>query len=254
MARADDLCGCLPAVAACLSAKGVGRLRAAGREVGRETEPLAAALVREAIAATGACPATLAHYVGILGKGAERHSVLLLRRRWLLQIDEETKFSQWRTDSAVARLMIGVSMDACDLFATLKRAFLASQVPALESSNAIARWMHVLGAVEEQDLVQARLLGREAWGALAPLVTEDNLIWVVQTAHFVDGLPELPGWLLVDGGPRAAQLLGWLRELEARLRREPQLGRYGPAGDISQVRARHVAQIVPRVTVEEQPV
>mmetsp|Transcript_52524 Transcript_52524/g.139937 ORF Transcript_52524/g.139937 Transcript_52524/m.139937 type:complete len:253 (+) Transcript_52524:951-1709(+) len=198
-----------------------------------------------AAAATGAGAGARLHYAEVLGEGAEGAAVLLHRRRWLLEVDEATRFSQWRTETAVARLMNGVSVDAGDLFAALKRAFLASQVACLADGKGVAQWMHVLGAVEEQDPVQARALAGEAWRALAPALAEETLIWAVQTAHFVEALPELAGWLLVAGGPSEERLRGWLRRLEARLRKEPLLGRYGPAGDSSQVRARHLAQILP---------
>ena len=52
-------------------------------------------------------------------------------REWLVSVDNSTQFGQWRTQTAVARLMTGVSLDGGDLFAAVKRAFLASQVPRL---------------------------------------------------------------------------------------------------------------------------
>ncbi|CAK0852824.1 unnamed protein product [Prorocentrum cordatum] len=227
---------------------GQGRLRATGRELGAQAAPIAAALCREALAATGAGAGARLHYAEVLGEGAEGAAVLLHRRRWLLEVDEATRFSQWRTETAVARLMNGVSVDAGDLFAALKRAFLASQVACLADGKGVAQWMHVLGAVEEPTAgprAGPGAGGRGVEGAGAGAGGGETLIWAVQTAHFVEALPELAGWLLVAGGPSEERLRGWLRRLEARLRKEPLLGRYGPAGDSSQVRARHLAQILP---------
>mmetsp|Transcript_63449 Transcript_63449/g.185513 ORF Transcript_63449/g.185513 Transcript_63449/m.185513 type:complete len:151 (-) Transcript_63449:15-467(-) len=140
--------------------------------------------------------------------------------------------------------MNGVTLDGSDLFSALKRSFLASQVPALAEAPGTVRWMHVLGAAEEQDPVQARALAREAWGALAHKLTQENVLWAAQAAHFADALGGLCGWLLVDGGPGPPELLAWLRGLEGRLQDMPAVGRYGPAGDSSQLRARHVARLV----------
>jgi len=168
---------------------------------------------------------------------------ILKERRRLVGVDNATRFAQWRTETAVARLMTGVPMDGGDLFATLKRTFLASQVPDYSKVTPVVHWMHVLGAVEEQDPVQAKLQGREAWQSLAHSVTKDSLLWALQTAHFVDAFNEFPNWLLVDGGPTADELVEWLEALEQRLQVEPASGRYGPAADSSQLRGRHVAKI-----------
>ena len=115
---------------------------------------------------------------------------LLQKRRLLLKVDQATQFGQWRTQTAVARLMTGVSMDGCDLFSAVKRAFLASQVPLLAKNQHVILWMHVLGALEEQDPIQSKVLAEEAWGSLWEEVDAENdpsvlLLWL-QTVHFVN--------------------------------------------------------------------
>lgn len=180
------------------------------------------------------------HYREVLG--ASDAMLLLARRRWLCDVDEATKFSQWRTESPVARLMHGVRMDDGDLFSALRRAYLASQVPALAERPGVAEWMHVLGALEEQDPVQAVLLSGEAWRPLAAAMSEQTLLWAVEAFHFVDGLESLAEWLVGEGGMGGPELLTWLTALVQRLEREPTAGRYGPAGDTQQVRARHLAE------------
>ena len=98
---------------------------------------------------------------------------ILLRRQLLIDVDEATQFGQWRTQTAVARLMTGVSLDGTDVFAAVKRAFLASQVLSLSRAKHVVSWMHVLGALEEQDPLQAKRLAAEAWEALAGHVFDE---------------------------------------------------------------------------------
>lgn len=166
---------------------------------------------------------------------------LLCRRRWLGTVKEMTQFSQWRAETAVVRLMHGVDLDGKDIFAALRRAFLASQVPVLAKMEGVASWMHVLGAVEEQDPLQAKALAREAWAVLA--VTEESLIWLVQTAHFVDDIQDLRTWF-EECGLDLCETRPWLEALKRRLEAAPALGRYGPVGDSSQLRARHLSKAI----------
>ena len=189
--------------------------------------------------------------------------------------------------------MTGVSMDGTDLFAAVKRAFLASQVPVLAKNEHVVLWMHVLGALEEQDPIQSKLLAAEAWEALASQLGEDDrsfetkenrsknalnsiehieykheynswpaakdpldaikllpssLLLCVQTAHFVNALDHLETWLCHESGPSTGQLYHWLKLLEEQLEVAPTLGRYGPSGDSSQLRSRHVAKIHERIS------
>eukprot|EP00435_Cladocopium_sp_Y103_P000272 s4626_g1.t1 len=181
----------------------------------------------------------------------------------------------------VARLMTGVSLDGTDVFAAVKRAFLASQVPSLAKNESVVKWMHVLGALEEQDPLQSKLLAAEAWEALAAQVSDELeindglcdtnatvvegrndgfyevelpnlpsllLLWL-QTVHFVNALDDQPDrWLRSDScGACAGQLYRWLQILEKHLELSPTLGRYGPSGDSSQLRSRHVARIHERM-------
>jgi len=244
----DLLFGCHSAIlAALLPARLLGSLRVADRTAHSEFTPAATALCRSALDHVVPDAAVREHYRGILGP-LDSPMLLMSRRRWLLAVDEATQFSQWRTETAVARLMNGVSMDGGDLFAALKRSFLASQVPNLASSPIVVRWMHVLGAVEEQDPVQAKLLAAEAWTELAGTVDGESLVWVLQAAHFVDSLSDIGSWLLDDGRHEASTLLAWLQALERMLKETPSAGRYGPAGDSSQLRARHVSAVVRDVT------
>mmetsp|Transcript_25696 Transcript_25696/g.80099 ORF Transcript_25696/g.80099 Transcript_25696/m.80099 type:complete len:256 (-) Transcript_25696:41-808(-) len=243
-AAEELLLGChTAAVVGCLHPRCLGSLRAAGHGASLALTPHTVRLCREALERSVKDSAARVHYREILGT-EEDPIAFMCRRRWLLVVDEATRFSQWRTETAVARLMTGVPLDGDDLFAALKRTFLASQVASLADAPGTVRWMHVLGAVEEQDPVQAKVLAREAWGALAHTVTAENVLWAVQAAHFADALGCLCGWLLVDGGPAPARLLAWLRALGERLQDAPAAGRYGPAGDSWQVRARHVATVV----------
>jgi len=165
-------------------------------------------------------------------------------REWLVSVDQTTQFGQWRTQTAVARLMTGVSLDGGDLFAAVKRAFLASQVPRLAGNSAVILWMHVLGALEEQDPIQSKLLACEAWEGLARF---DNFLWVCQTAHFVNAIDEMDRWMLVQGGPSIAELLHWFNVLEQQLQDSPLTGRYGPAGDPSQLRSRHLTKLMQKL-------
>jgi len=246
-AASELLIGChSAAIAVFLPARCTGSLRAAGRGACAELAPHVTDRCSQALQQAVPDAAARAHYCALLGS-PDGALALLGRRRWLLEVDAATQFSQWRTETAVARLMNGVALDGSDLFSALKRAFLASQVPKLAGSPCVVKWMHVLGAAEEQDPVQAKLLSSEAWGALAHAVTEENVLWAVQAAHFADALEGLSSWLLVSGGPSASELLVWLRRLERRLRDSPAQGRYGPAGDSSQLRARHVAGLVERL-------
>ena len=81
--------------------------------------------------------AARAHYQELFGTcEVER---LLDMRKWLAAVDGATQFGQWRTQTAVARLMTGVALDGRDLFAAVKRAFLASQVPRLAASPQVGR-------------------------------------------------------------------------------------------------------------------
>lgn len=179
------------------------------------------------------------HYQELLGVSTPME--LLCRRRWLNDVVNATQFSQWRTETAVARLMHGVHIDGRDLFAALRRAFLASQVPLLARADSVVNWMHVLGAVEEQDPMQRKVMAGEAWAAMSQVVTEETLIWPVQTAHFVDG--GLKAWF--EGSDLdLCELRSWLQGLQSRLEATPALGRYGPAGDSSQVRPRHLSRLI----------
>lgn len=206
---------------------------------------------------------------------------ILSMRQLLIDVDQATQFGQWRTQTAVARLMTGVSLDGTDVFAAVKRAFLASQVPSLAKNESVVKWMHVLGALEEQDPLQSKLLAAEAWEALAAQVSDELeindglcdtnatvvegrndgfyevelpnlpsllLLWL-QTVHFVNALDDQPDrWLRSDScGACAGQLYRWLQILEKHLELSPTLGRYGPSGDSSQLRSRHVARIHERM-------
>ena len=222
------------------------------------------------------------HYQQLFNSADENQ--LLCMRQWLVNVDESTQFGQWRTQTAVARLMTGVSMDGTDLFAAVKRAFLASQVPVLAKNEHVVLWMHVLGALEEQDPIQSKLLAAEAWEALASQLGDDrsfetkenrsknalkheynswpaakdpldaikllpsSLLLCVQTAHFVNALDHLETWLCHESGPSTGQLYHWLKLLEEQLEVAPTLGRYGPSGDSSQLRSRHVAKIHERIS------
>lgn len=231
-------------VATCLSPPCLGCLRLASRGVRAELNSYIAAICHKALEA--AVPAELArdHYREVLG--VSEAIAVLSRRRWLQQAIAATTWSQWRTETAVARLMIGVRVDESDLFSALKRAFLASQVPSLANSPGVVRWMNVLGAVEEQDPLLMKLLAREAWEAVIGEVgvASQTLLWVVQHAHFVAALDDVGSWLLVKGGPSIEELTGWLQSLKQRLEENPSAGRYGPPGDTSQVRATHVSRIM----------
>lgn len=194
-------------------------------------------------------PAVRAHYAEILG--VHEPAQLLERRGWLLAKSSATLHSQWR-EMAVARLMQCSEVDGTDLFCALKRAHLASQVPELAEQPGVICWMHVLGALEEQDPIQAKLLARDALGSLASSTTEANLVWMVQAAHFVDALPEFSCWMMAAAGqdagalcPDAHTLVTWLEALLARLVEEPLFGRYGPPGDPYQVRPRHLRAALP---------
>lgn len=206
---------------------------------------------------------------------------ILLRRQLLIDVDDATQFGQWRTQTAVARLMTGVSLDGMDVFAAVKRAFLASQVVSLSRKKHVVSWMHVLGALEEQDPLQAKRLAAEAWEALAGLVFDELdkhdrneaapaapaalrrqdatatgealpvpsllLLWL-QTVHFVNALDDQPYlWLRPSCSGSCRQLYRWLQILEKHLELLPTLGRYGPSGDSSQLRYRHVARIHERM-------
>ncbi|CAE7355940.1 unnamed protein product [Symbiodinium natans] len=185
------------------------------------------------------------HFRELFGCCDDQH--LLCMRQWLVSVDNSTQFSQWRTQTAVARLMTGVSLDGADLFAAVKRAFLASQVPRLAGNPAVILWMHVLGALEEQDPIQSKLLACDAWESLAGQVSQENFIWVAQTAHFVNAIDELDRWMVVAGGPSLTQLLKWFKILEQQLQDSPVSGRYGPAGDSSQLRSRHLAKMMQKL-------
>ena len=231
------------------------------------------------------------HYQQLFNSSDENQ--LLCMRQLLVNVDESTQFGQWRTQTAVARLMTGVSMDGTDLFAAVKRAFLASQVPVLAKNEHVVLWMHVLGALEEQDPIQSKLLAAEAWEALASQLGENDdrsfetkenrskntlnsmediqykqennswpakdpldaikllpssLLLCVQTAHFVNAMDHLETWLCHESGPSTGQLYHWLKLLEEQLEMAPTLGRYGPSGDSSQLRSRHVAKIHERIS------
>mmetsp|Transcript_82957 Transcript_82957/g.216169 ORF Transcript_82957/g.216169 Transcript_82957/m.216169 type:complete len:254 (-) Transcript_82957:46-807(-) len=235
----------LVAISGFLNVQVVGRLRATSRSMGAD---LALHMETSALQAweSIAGPLTNAHYQELFG--SSQIVKLLCQRRCLYNVNAATQFSQWRTETAVARLMQGVDLDAGDLFSCLRRACLASQLCGLEKTLPVVHWMHVLGAVEEQDPVQAKLLAGEAWRAMAPLVTKQTVLWPVQTAHFVDDLCSLGHWLLRakdgSGGPDAPELLSWLGALACQLETTPALGRYGPAGDTSQVRARHLTKLM----------
>ena len=154
--------------------------------------------------------------------GCSNDQALLCMRQWLVSVDSSTQFGQWRTQTAVARLMTGVSLDGADLFAAVKRAFLASQEPRLAGNEAVVLWMHVLGALEEQDPVQSKMLAHEAWESLAGQVRQENFLWVAQTAHFVNAMDEVSSWMVVAGGPTKSELLAWFNFLDKQLQDFPQ--------------------------------
>lgn len=180
-----------------------------------------------------------ANYREILGTPLPRE--LVRRRGWLSSVVRTTELSQWQTVSDVLRLMHQVDLDATDLFAALRRTFLASQVAALAENAGVVHWMHILGAVEEQDPLQSKLLAREAWAAMG--VTQESLLWAVQTAHFVDDVIGLGSWFS-ESGLEPQKLQAWLQALQVELSARPALGRYGPAGDSQQVRPRHLTRLI----------
>jgi len=227
-------------VATCLSPPCLGYVRLGNRSVRAAVQPHVLAIVSEALEAVVPNATAREHYRQILD--VENAMAILTRRRWLQEVNAATTFSQWRTETAVARLMIGAEMDGFDFFSALKRAFLASQVPALATTPGVIRWMNVLGAAEEQDPVQMRLLAREAWEAVVGEtgLAEEAVLWVVQHAHFVDALDDAGGWLMVRGGPSHEEVTAFLEALKKRLEEAPSAGRYGPPGDPSYVKAMHV--------------
>eukprot|EP00931_Biecheleriopsis_adriatica_P122681 TRINITY_DN97692_c0_g1_i1.p1 TRINITY_DN97692_c0_g1~~TRINITY_DN97692_c0_g1_i1.p1 ORF type:complete len:261 (-),score=64.38 TRINITY_DN97692_c0_g1_i1:39-821(-) len=237
-AQADVVLQCLPD--SC-----VGCLRATGHSLSTELQPHIARRLQSAWQQLVPSAAARSHYEEILGCCED--GLLLYRRRWLVGVDKATQYDQWRTPTAVARLMNGVSLDGGDLFAALKRAFLASQVPELAEHKSVVCWMHVLGAVEEQDPIQSKIFSGEAWEALASQLTQETAHWPLQTAHFVDALGDFEKWLLVENGPSAAKLTQWLEKTAVQMEQSPIFGRYGPAGDSSQLRPRHVARIIARL-------
>lgn len=228
------LCSCL--AAPCLSA-----FRVASQGCHCEITPCAVAQSEQELQNTVADEAVRQHYRELLG--VDDAIRLLHRRQWLLSVDASTTYAQWRTHTAVARLMNGVPLDGVDLFAALRRAYLASQVPALADSAGVVRWMHVLDAVEETDPVQAQHYAAEAWRALAHTVTAHSFLWAAQTAHFLSSMSDLHKWLLADEGIDAQKLHSLLEALEGRLESTPSFGQYGPKYDSHILRARHVAKL-----------
>ncbi|CAE8715003.1 unnamed protein product [Polarella glacialis] len=229
-----------------LSHQAVGFIRTAGVAFREETAPLWTSACHSAFREAVKDPCARCHYQDLLGSTDE--ATLLRRRKSLLDIDNLTQLDQWRTHTAVARLMNNVPLDGRDLFAALKRVFLASQIKELEESPCVILWMHVLGAVEEQDPVQSKRLAAEAFEALASSITLENIHWPVQAAHFVDAMTVVDEWLpAASGGPSLSDLADWLHTLMERMQDEPSLGRYGPAGDTMQLRPRHLQQLVTRL-------
>ena len=161
----------------------IQRLRATSRSLCNDAEPHLRLRSRAFLEKMVPDAAARMHYQEIFESSDENS--LLLMRQWLVNVDDATRFGQWRTQTAVARLMTGVSMDASDLFAAVKRAYLASQVPCLSNKKHVVLWMHVLGALEEQDPIQSKLMAAEAWEALATEIKEHTVLWVIQSAHFV---------------------------------------------------------------------
>jgi len=215
--------------------------------------------------ARASCAEISPHIIAVCGrlldeavpdKAAQEHLRILLdvsdvravlhRRRWLLDMDAATTYKQWKTERpSTAQMTNGVSLDGGDLFAALKRTLFASKVPALSETPAVVHWMHVLGAIEEQDIG----LAAEAWAELAPTLSKDNLVWVVQSAHFMDAIDNVggwlsEGWLSTAGGPSNEEVAEWLQALESRLKMSPGQGRYGPESNSSQLRARSVAKLI----------
>lgn len=230
----DVVARCLPYVSLC-------NLCAVSTSIRRDLAPSVDIVCRDLWESIVASSLVRAHYCDILE--VSRPMELLVRRRWLSSLVEKTQETQWRTATAVSRMMNGVSLDGSDLFASLRRAFLASQVPELERVESVANWMHVLGAVEEQEQMYAKELAREAWVGMAGIAIEENLIWLVQTAHFVDDICGMQSWF-EEAGMDLSMCRGWLEVLQRRLEAKPALGKYGPAGDPQQVRARHLSKLI----------
>lgn len=181
---------------------------------------------------------------------------LIIRRRWLCEWIEASETLRWAMtqgnrcslqQATVIRLVHGSHLDHGDLFASLRRAYLASQVPALAQLNGVIGWMHILGSVEEQDSFQAKLLAKEAWACMAQTLTEETFIWAVQTAHFLDDVAGLATWF-EDSGLDLRELGRWLATLQRNLEATPALGKYGPAGESSQFRARHFSRVIRELT------
>lgn len=227
-------------VARMLEPQCMGRLLVTGRTLHEELAPYVALVCFQTWNGLVADVAVQAHYAEILD--ASDPATLLERRAWLQQVDAETLSAQWR-QVAVNRLVQRSSLDGVDLFSALKRAYLASQVPSLMQLPAVVCWMHLLGAIEEQDQAEAKRLMAEALEPLARGTTERNLIWRLQAAHFVDALPALAG-CLVGAGVDAGELHAWLETTAAKLADNPSLGRYGPAGDPYHVRSKHLRAIL----------
>mmetsp|Transcript_15862 Transcript_15862/g.55186 ORF Transcript_15862/g.55186 Transcript_15862/m.55186 type:complete len:251 (+) Transcript_15862:37-789(+) len=234
------------ATARCLEPLALGRLRAAGRGVAADLSTHARVIIDEVLTTSVPDPLARLHYEEMFGSCVPG---ILLRRRWLLEIDSATQHHQWRAESSVARLMQGVNLDGGDFFCSLRRAYLAAQVPSLAKSVVVVHWMHILGAVEEQDPVQAKWMSQQAWREVASSITAETVLWCVQSAHFIDDLSGLPFWLVVGGedgrgGPTRSLLLAWLESLVCKLESRPALGKYGPEGNSSQVRARHLSKVM----------
>lgn len=188
--------------------------------------------------------------------GTIRPMDLIMRRRWLIEKIDASETLRWGMtqgnrcslqQATVIRLVHGADLDHGDLFASLRRAYLASQVPAFAQMEGVIAWMHVLGSVEEQDSFHAKLLAKEAWSCMAQAVTEETVIWAVQTAHFLDDVAGLRGWF-EDSDLELSELGRWLTTLQRSLEATPALGKYGPVGESSQVRPRHLSRVIAELT------
>jgi len=196
-------------------------------------------------------PFVRVHYAEMLG--VSEPAAILERRGWLVAKGSDTQWQQWQAMSVV-RLVQRADIDGSDVFCAVKRAYFASQVPALACLPGVILWMHVLGALEEQDHIQALRLAAEAMRMLVSTTSEENVIWRVQAAHFLEALSDLPTWMCdIHIGPTgevapsldAIVLNSWLEALLARIKVTPTAGRYGPPGDPYQIRARHLQKVLP---------
>jgi len=234
-------------ISACLAAQSLCEFRTCDKSYCKDASRSLASWCEKVLSDASIDDTSREHYKQLLdvqGTGVGALMLLLSRRRWLMAVDAETTWAQWRTQTPVDRLIHGVYPEGKDLFSALRRTLLASQVPELAETPGVVRWMHVVDAMEETDQIYARIAAAEAWRALAPMVTLESLLWALQTAHFLDALPDLCGWFTADGGVDAEQLRTWLKAWAEQLQTTPALGRYGPPDDLRMVKARHVSRLI----------